>query len=238
MSALREMRGNYLTLRRALGYKLRTDGAGLMSFVSFMEEAQADHITTVLALAWATQPTSVQPTRWAQRLSYVRSFARYCSAINTRTEVPPAALLPFPHRRPRPDFFTDENIDHLLQGAGQWPGTDGLANHTYYCLLFINAHGKRLGYDAVLDMFHRLTAGLPRQPGRARPRFHDLRHRFALLTVLHWYCDGEDVERKLPVLSAFLGHVEVGNTSWYLSACPELREAAKARLERHWEPTP
>ena len=56
MSALREMRGNYLTLRRALGYKLRTDGAGLMSFVSFMEEAQADHITTVLALAWATQP--------------------------------------------------------------------------------------------------------------------------------------------------------------------------------------
>ncbi|MER2624126.1 MAG: integrase, partial [Accumulibacter sp.] len=57
-------------------------------------------------------------------------------------------------------------------------------------------------------------------------------------TVLHWYRDGQDVERRLPVLSAFLGHVEVSNTYWYLSAWPELLEAAKARLERHWERTP
>lgn len=308
MRTLRELLRDYLTLRRALGFKLRTDGTGLMSFVSFMEEAQADHITTALALAWATQPTSVQPTRWARRLSYVRGFARYCSAIDTRTEIPSAQLLPDPHRRPSPYFFTDEDIDRLLQDALQWPIKNGLANHTYYCLFgllsvsglrisealgltpddvdldngiltirstkfgksrlvplhattakvladywqrrehflagrevphwFVNDHGKRLGYDAVRNAFHRLTAGLPSQPGRARPRLHDLRHRFALSTVLHWYRDGEDVERKLPVLSAFLGHVEVGNTYWYLSACPELLGAAGARLERHWEQTP
>jgi len=46
-----------------------------------------------------------------------------------------------------------------------------------------------------------------------------------------------DVQRLLPVLSAFLGHVQISDTYWYLSACPELLEAAKARLEHHWEQT-
>ncbi len=308
MNTLRELLQEYLAMRRALGFKLRTEGTGLMSFVVFMEETQADHISIALALNWATQPTSVQPYRSAQRLSYVRGFARYCSAFDARSEVPPSGLLPFPHQRPSPYFFTDENIEHLLQGAQRWPATDGLTNHTYHCLFgllsvsglrigealglavddvdlddgiltirsskfgksrlvplhastisvlvsyrqrrehflagrdvahwFVNARGARLGYDAVLDVFHRLTAELPSQPGRARPRLHDLRHRFALATLLHWYRDGQDVERRLPVLSAFLGHVEVSDTYWYLSACPELLEAAKARLERHWEQTP
>ncbi len=308
MNTLRELLQEYLAMRRALGFKLRTEGTGLMSFVAFMEGTQADHISIALALNWATKPTSVQPYRSAQRLSYVRGFARYCSAFDARTEVPPSDLLPFPHQRPSPYFLSDEDIDHLLQGALRWPATDGLANHTYYCLFgllsvsglrigealglavddvdlddgiltirsskfgksrlvplhastikvlvsycqrrehflagrdvahwFVNAHGARLGYDAVLDVFHRLTAELPSQPGRARPRLHDLRHRFALATVLHWYRDGQDVERRLPVLSAFLGHVEVSNTYWYLSAWPELLEAARVRLERHWGPTP
>jgi integrase/recombinase XerD len=63
---------------------------------------------------------------------------------------------------------------------------------------------------------------------------HDLRHRFALVTLVQWYRDGQDVQRRLPVLSAFLGHVQVSDTYWYLSACPELLDAAKQRLERHW----
>jgi len=102
---------------------------------------------------------------------------------------------------------------------------------------FVNSHGERLGYDCVLHAFHRLTAGLPSQPGRSRPRLHDLRHRFALSTIIHWYRDGQDVQRRLPVLSAFLGHVQVSDTYWYLSACPELLGAAKERLEHHWEQT-
>lgn len=307
MSTLRELLHDYLAMRRALGFKLRTEGTGLLSFVAFMEQAQAEYIATDLALAWAKQPTSVQPTQWARRLSCVRGFARYCSAIDPRTEVPPLGLLPFPHRRPNPYFFTDDDINRLLQGALQWPAKEGLANHTLFCLFglisvsglrisealgltlddvdldagiltirstkfgksrlvplhattvevltdyrerreqflagrqvphwFVNAHGGRLGYDCVLHAFHRLTAGLPNQPGRARPRLHDLRHHFALVTVVHWYRDGQDVQRRLPVLSAFLGHVQVSDTYWYLSACPELLDAAKARLERHWEQT-
>ncbi len=94
MSTLRELLQDYLAMRRALGFKLRTEGIALLSFVTFMEQAQADSISTDLALDWAKQATSVQPTRWAQRLSYVRGFARYCSAIDPRTEIPPLGLLP------------------------------------------------------------------------------------------------------------------------------------------------
>ncbi len=57
------------------------------------------------------------------------------------------------------------------------------------------------------------------------------------MTLLRWYRDERDVQRLLPVLSAFLGHVQVSDTYWYISACPELLEAAKARLEHHWEQT-
>jgi hypothetical protein len=54
-------------------------------------------------------------------------------------------------------------------------------------------------------------------------------------TLLHWYASGEDVARRLPVLSTFLGHVRVADTYWYLSAQPELMAQAIARLERRWE---
>jgi len=74
--------------------------------------------------------------------------------------------------------------------------------------------------------------------GRRRPRLHDLRHRFAQATLLQWYRNGDDVERRLPVLSTYLGHVEIRDTYWYLSACPELLEAAKDRMEKNWERTP
>jgi hypothetical protein len=64
---------------------------------------------------------------------------------------------------------------------------------------------------------------------------HDMRHRFAVHTLLNWYRKGEDVEQRLPVLSTFLGHGHVQDTYWYLSSTPELLGAACKRLERRWE---
>ena len=55
------------------------------------------------------------------------------------------------------------------------------------------------------------------------------------MTLLRWYRSGEDVERRLPFLSAYLGHVHVSDTFWYLSAWPELMREAMSRLERCWE---
>jgi integrase/recombinase XerD len=62
------------------------------------------------------------------------------------------------------------------------------------------------------------------------PRLHDMRHRFAARTLIHWYRAGVDVERELPKLSTYLGHVHVNDTYWYLEAVPELLQLATDRL--------
>ena len=69
----------------------------------------------------------------------------------------------------------------------------------------------------------------------SRPRLHDFRHLCAVQTLLRWYRAGQDVERRLPLLSTYLGHTHVAYTSWYLTACPELLGAAVQRLEVRWE---
>lgn len=62
------------------------------------------------------------------------------------------------------------------------------------------------------------------------PRLHDMRHRFAVRTLLQWYRDGLDVEREMPKLATYLGHVHIHDTYWYLEAVPELLELATERL--------
>ena len=77
MSGLRQSLEEYLTVRRALGFKLRLTGAALAQFVDFAEREGVSFITIDLALRWAQQPAGVQPAQWANRLSMVRRFARY-----------------------------------------------------------------------------------------------------------------------------------------------------------------
>lgn len=72
------------------------------------------------------------------------------------------------------------------------------------------------------------------EPHSRGPRLHDLRHTFAVNTILRWYRAGDDVERLLPTLSTYLGHSKIRDTYWYLSACPELMSAAASRLEERW----
>jgi integrase len=62
------------------------------------------------------------------------------------------------------------------------------------------------------------------------PRLHDMRHRFAARTLIHWYRAGLDVEQELPKLATYLGHVHVNDTYWYLEAVPELLQLATDRL--------
>lgn len=103
--------------------------------------------------------------------------------------------------------------------------------------VFISNTGGRLDGGTVHRIFYALSrqVGL-RAPGANHgPRLHDLRHRFAVQTLLHWYSSGQDVARQLPVLSTFLGHVHVADTYWYLSAWPELMAQAMERLERRWD---
>lgn len=102
---------------------------------------------------------------------------------------------------------------------------------------FVAEKGGRLLHQYVHRVFWILSRqiGLRHKGKREGPRIHDLRHRFAVQTLVNWYHAGEDVERQLPVLSTFLGHAYVRDTYWYLSATPELMAHAAKRLDKRWE---
>jgi integrase len=307
MKTLREAVEDYLTMRRGLGFKLREAGKGLADFVSFLEEQGVDYITTSLALEWAQRPSSAQPAEWARRLSYVRGFARYQRAIDPRTEIPPAKLLPHRPRRATPYLYTDREIERLLDAALKLAPSDGLRRWSYHALFgllivsgmriseaiglkledvdlsagiltvraaklgksrlvplhdstrqvlanyklrrddfltgrlasyfFISPLGNHLNMSNVHRTFYQLSRqiGLRDPDSSSGPRLHDFRHQFAVETLLRWYRAGEDVERRLPVLSTYLGHVHLSDTYWYLTACPELMGLAAKRLENRWE---
>jgi integrase len=78
-----------------------------------------------------------------------------------------------------------------------------------------------------------VQAQITTPPGRRRPRIHDLRHRFAVVTLRDWYRDGVDVRARLPLLSTMLGHVAPAATYWYLTATPDLLALAAQRLHDH-----
>ncbi len=101
--------------------------------------------------------------------------------------------------------------------------------------LLVSGAGTRLRYCNVNWTFLKLVrrAGLVPRSASCRPRLHDLRHTFAVRTVLDAYRAGADVQVRLPILSTWLGHVNPAATYWYLSAAPELLELAGQRLERH-----
>jgi integrase len=98
---------------------------------------------------------------------------------------------------------------------------------------FVSKRGHRLIHHSVYTTFHQLVdeAGLHREPNRRAPRVHDLRHSFAIGTLLRWYRDGADVQARLPLLSTYLGHIRPSSTFWYLTASPELLALAAERLE-------
>ena len=84
---------------------------------------------------------------------------------------------------------------------------------------FISTAGTRLLYCNVHLAWQNLvrSAGLQRRSATCRPRPHDVRHSFAVRTLLGWYRERADVEARMPLLSTYLGHVHPGNTYWYYS---------------------
>jgi integrase len=308
MNTLRAAVDEYLEMRHALGYKLKDAAAALPTFISFLEKHGESHITMKLALEWSVLPSDVNPCGLAaRRLSFVRGFARYRSATDPRTEVPPCGLLPWGNRRAKPYPYIDEEIRGLMDAALRLPTKHGLRPWTYYCLFgllpvtglrisealslqrpdvdlqegiltirhtkfgkfrlvpvhastkqvlaeyaqrrdrilcrqtspffFVSDRGRPLAQRTVRQTFHKVSRqiGLRGAKQSHGPRLHDARHYFARQTLVSWYRSGRDVDRCVPILATYLGHVGVTNTYWYLSLCPELMGLSAARLERRWE---
>lgn len=301
-------------MRRDLGFKLREAGKCLIDFADFMRRRRSTYITSELALAWAQQPRNVQPSHWARRLSFVRGFARYRSATDPRTQIPPQGLLPFQPQRARPYLYSDEEIGRLMRAALDMPyryERGALRPWVFHCLfgllsvsgmrlgealnlelrdvdlesavltirgakfgkdrlvplhastctvlnrylvrrnrhwadrpvssyLFVSSRGNRLDGAEVHRTFYALSRriGLRGAADSHGPRLHDMRHRFATNTLVRWYQSDQDPARLLPVLSAYLGHVHIEDTQWYLNGSPELMREAMRRLERCWEDRP
>lgn len=96
---------------------------------------------------------------------------------------------------------------------------------------FISATGTALKGHQVRDNFNQITTDMGIRTSDVRPRIHDLRHTFAVRTLIGWLRSGADVGAGMPVLSTYLGHVNPKGTYWYLQASPELMELAAGRLD-------
>lgn len=309
MSGLRDQLRDYLSLRRALGFRLIEAEVYLKDFCAFMETRGDIVVTAALALEWSMAPAHIRPTSWAARLTTVRQFARYLKGFEPQTEVAGTRLLPFRPRRCKPYIYSQREIRQLMAAAKVMPSRQTLRPWTVRTLIGLLAvTGMRLGEALVLtredvdlkagvltirgskflksrlvplhpstsraladyaqrrdaclrerwgvrdpnflltgrgrefnvSQVHKAfyaisrTVGL-RGPGINRgPRLHDMRHRFATETLLRWSRSGMEIDREMPTLSTYLGHSNISDTYWYLSAHPELMRHAALRLERRW----
>jgi integrase/recombinase XerD len=301
MTDLRCAMKDYLTVRRQLGFELKEPGRRLEQFVSFMERVGSEHVTSELALMWATS-VMAHPYTWRRRLGVVRGFARYLSTLDPQTEVPSEDLLRASLPRVAPYLYSPAEIEALMAAArGLTPRLRAATFETLIGLLAVSGlrRGEALALDrADVDLddgalhvrankqnkqrevpLHlsttqalreysrlrdrylprpsspaffvsprggRLTGGafnatfakLIRQVGlegkgqRIRPRAHDLRHSFAVRTLIDWYQTDERIDAKLPLLATYLGHVDPASSYWYLEASPELMALVRERLER------
>jgi integrase len=150
MTALADALTDYLTMRRALGFKLERTGQLLADFVAHAERVGADCLTVELALGWATGPAGAQPHWHAARLSAVRGFARYLATIDPATQIPPADVLPSRSRRAVPYLYTDTEIAAVMAAADDL--RPRLRAATYTTLIgLLAATGMRIGEAIALD---------------------------------------------------------------------------------------
>lgn len=296
---------HYLSIRRSLGYDLRTAERILRRFVRFADREDALHVDTALFLRWDTSLPNAGVSTRSARLCAVRLFAQWLSSIDPAHEVPPRGLMPSRYTRQHPYIYSEAEIAAIIAAAKDLPSIYGLRGLTCSTLFgLIAATGLRIGEALALDPDDldvatgvlRVRRGklgkerlLPLNPtvvarlvgyaaererllGRAAdaffvtikgtrltdcsarynfaqacqqiglrahqqycrhgrgPRIHDLRHTFAVRTMLGWYRTGQDPAREMIRLTTYLGHTDPSNTFWYLEAVPELLDLAMARI--------
>jgi len=175
MISLTTRLGNYLAIRRSLGYDLSFQERVLRRFTGFADARGVDHVTVNLFLAWKTYFGSANQQTWSGRLSMVRVFATWLQSIDPRNEVPPASLIPVKLRRTRPYIYTGREIEKIVTEAAELPSPYGLRGWTFSTLFgLIAVTGLRISEaigldDADVD----LDEAVLRVSGDERPREED-----------------------------------------------------------------
>jgi integrase/recombinase XerD len=148
--SLRQELNDYLSLRRALGFKLANAGRLLGQFLDYLEDRGLDAVTTEVALAWALLPVGGSRHWWAIRISVVRGFATYLHSIDPAVQVPPAGLIRAGSCRATPYLYSDTEIRALVSAAATLQPR--LRAATYQALVSLLAiSGIRIGEAIALD---------------------------------------------------------------------------------------
>ncbi len=271
----------------------------MAKFVTTLEAAGAETITSEVAIAWAKEPVGVQTNHWAHRLGIVLHFCVYLRTFDERTEVPPTGVFPTSRHRPTPYLWSERDIAALLEHTGSLrPAFRGATHAALFGLLaasgmrlgeaiglecrdvdleagvitirhakfererlvpihestttalrlyaaqrddrwsasprrafFCSSVGTALFRSGVQQIMKEITTALGLRSESVHPRIHDLRHSFAVRTLLEWQRRGVSVDAHIATLSTYLGHVAPADTYWYLSASPELMALAATRLD-------
>jgi integrase len=100
---------------------------------------------------------------------------------------------------------------------------------------FLSSAGTPVLDESLRKAFREIMTRIGVRTQEVRPRVHDLRHRFAVQTLIDWQRSGENIDERITTLSTYLGHVSPADTYWYLSASPELMALAADRLADRFE---
>jgi integrase len=147
---LRELLGDYLALRRALGYRMARPEKLLNQFPGHLDSRGETVITVAAALDWARLPAAGTSNWWAYRLSAVRGFATYLHTLDPAHEVPAPDLLPQRPLRASPYLYSDGEITALMAAASTLPTP--LRRATFTTLIGLLAvTGIRVGEAIALD---------------------------------------------------------------------------------------
>ena len=310
MSPLLKELDRYLSVRRSLGFDLRTDERVLRRFLEFAKQDGASHVGTDLFLRWHAAFGHAARHTWARRLGIVRLFAQWLHGIDPKHQVPPQSLIPSRYRRRSPHIYSEQEIRSIIGAASELPSPNGIRSLTYPILFgliavtgmrvseaiglnledvdlatgiltirrskfgkarllpvssctkvklatyakerdrilgcspksfFVSDHGKRVtdcsaryNFAVVCQNVGLRKAQRFNRHGKG-PRIHDLRHSFAVRTLINWYRTGKDPAREMIRLTTYLGHVDPKHTYWYIEAAPELLQLASTRVSSSLE---
>jgi integrase len=115
--------------------------------------------------------------------------------------------------------------DYIMEKRGKRDEAD---------FFFVGSHGSRFNvwaFEYAFKLIRPVLAAASARGGKGNLRLYDIRHTFACTTVKHWHESGIDVNQKLFLLSAYMGHSMPENTYWYLTATPELLAVSCGRYE-------
>ena len=259
MSTLEQHLDDYLRLRRGLGYKLAREEQNLQTIEPATEVppqgvfatryqrpapylwSQAD-IRRVLQAAGALDPPLKAATMQAlfgllavtgMRVGEVVAVGR--DDVDLTAGVICVGEQITKHERARLLPLHATSVEALRDYART---RDRLCRRPSAQTFFVAADGSALDRHAVHRVMKKLTIQLGLRNDTVRPRSHDLRHSFAVRTLLDCQQASEQVDEKIAALSTYLGHVAPSDTYWYLTATPELMQLAAQRLDDRYGARP